>query len=163
MKNIKDRKENYNDKNNNRKRSNERQKEKDRDLSITHPTSKNTINTDIQNNPYFKYYEEFIKLKEQEQEVKLKLPKLINKQVEENKESKESKDIQEKFQLRGLVHEKEDFRQPVLKFEEFIKKTSSKKGEYDSSKNETNTRGYNRRADNSDWNRNKYSKYNNKY
>jgi hypothetical protein len=52
-----------------------------------------------------KYIEEFLKLKEDDEKdnIKNKLPKLFNKQTDQ------TTNLEEKYHIAGLVHEKEDF------------------------------------------------------
>lgn len=115
-------------------------------------TSKYSTNI-IQNAQYLKYYEEFIKLKEKELEIKAKLPKLINKAQTETQPI-EKKDINEKYQLGGLVHEKEDFNKNYSKNHDNYSRNNQARKERDYNGNYGRS-NYSK----DDWKRNKYDNH----
>lgn len=112
-----------------------------------------------------KFYEEFLKLKEiEEKDVKLKLPKLITKKEEEQKSNI---NLEDKYQLGGLVHEKEEFSRPHFnKFDEANRKYNYKKRSFEhenrrpgyNSYNSYNNNWYHSKpvSNSSYWKRNKY-------
>ncbi len=111
--------------------------------------TKNQINH--RNSDMNKYVDEFMKIREFEDKdcIKFKLPKLFNK-------SQEEMNLEQKYQLGGLVHEKEEFNRQNKYEGLYHEKRGYDYSRYDRNDNFSNGR-YNKRSNyNNNWKRNKY-------